>query len=501
LASEEDIARIASLFRGSEEAHGTFDPDLRPRTVGTKIEIKTSARTLREPVTLEHWAQHLEGKRPLGCIPLRPDDTVVWGAIDVDVYTINLTELVERIRTVDFPLVTTRSKSGGAHLFRFVPEPVSASEMIAHLNELRVELGLGACEVFPKQVSLIRERGDLGNWIIMPYFGERGAGVKATGLDMTLREFLDVAERQRASIASVVKPRKVADFDGPPCLQHLMAAGFPEGTRNNGLFALGVYAKKKWPDKWRQHLEQLNHAHFDPPLPAQEVTGLEKSLDRRDYNYRCSDVPIVNHCNSAVCRTRRYGVGDPDSLPSISGLAVLDTEPPLWFVDIESKRLELSTEELRNYQMFHRACMERLHVCYRLMSQPAWLKVVAEAMETLTRMEAPSEASLQGEFFELLEDFCTNRQRGTRIEDLLRGAPWEDQGHHYFTLKDLMRHLDRHGLRELTRPQVTTRIRRLGGDQKTLTIKGKAMSCWWIPSTQLSPPVPLEPPPLVEEPI
>lgn len=30
--------------------------------------------------------------------------------------------------------------------------------------------------------------------------------------------------------------------DGPPCLQALMRQGFPEGTRNNGLFNIGVYS-------------------------------------------------------------------------------------------------------------------------------------------------------------------------------------------------------------------------------------------------------------------
>lgn len=489
------------LFKGSEDAHGTFDPNMKRAQPGFKIEIKTSARTLREPVTPELWAAHLDGRRPLGCIPLRPDDTVVWGCIDIDQYGISLGEMAERIRTADFPLVITRSKSGGAHLFRFLPAPTPAVDMIAHLNDLKVELGLGDCEVFPKQTHLLRERGDLGNWIIMPYFGEQGPGIKITGTEMTLGEFLNVAERQRASVAAVVKPRKEKTFDGPPCLQHLMDAGFPEGTRNNGLFALGVYARKKWPDSWQAKVEEFNRDFMDPPLTSIEVVALNRSLGRRDYNYRCSEVPMVNHCNAGLCRTRKYGVGDPDSLPSIASLAVMDTEPPLWFADVETKRLELSTEELRNYNLFHRACMERLHVCYRMMKQTDWLKVLSDAMETLVKMDAPPEASLQGQFFELLEDFCTNRQRGQRIEDLLRGAPWESKGRHYFRLKDVMAHLDRHGLRELSRPQVTQRIRRLGGEQMQLNIKDKQYNVWWIPASAVSAPVTLEPPPLVEEPI
>jgi hypothetical protein len=59
--------------------------------------------------------------------------------------------------------------------------------------------------------------------------------------------------------------------DGPPCLQQLCAQGFPQGTRNNGLFNIGVYLRKFDPDNWKTLLEEHNRSYMTPPLVAQEV--------------------------------------------------------------------------------------------------------------------------------------------------------------------------------------------------------------------------------------
>ena len=45
--------------------------------------------------------------------------------------------------------------------------------------------------------------------------------------------------------------------DGPPCLQHLAANGFPRGSRNQALLMVGIYAKRRWPGDWQQKLREL----------------------------------------------------------------------------------------------------------------------------------------------------------------------------------------------------------------------------------------------------
>ena len=39
----------------------------------------------------------------------------------------------------------------------------------------------------------------------------------------------------------VVAVDKEVIANGPPCLQFLTSKGFPEGTRNNGLFNIGIF--------------------------------------------------------------------------------------------------------------------------------------------------------------------------------------------------------------------------------------------------------------------
>ena len=66
--------------------------------------------------------------------------------------------------------------------------------------------------------------------------------------------------------------------DGPPCLQQLCTQGFPEGTRNNGLFNIGFYLRKFDADKWKILLEEYNRNYMTPPLAAQEVIIIQKQL-------------------------------------------------------------------------------------------------------------------------------------------------------------------------------------------------------------------------------
>ena len=60
-----------------------------------------------------------------------------------------------------------RSKSGGAHIFLFVAEPVACKNMQIKLKEIAVFLGYGESEIFPKQIEL-NTKGT-GNFLNLPY--------------------------------------------------------------------------------------------------------------------------------------------------------------------------------------------------------------------------------------------------------------------------------------------------------------------------------------------
>lgn len=501
-------SRFMELLRGSALAHGTYRPPEPGDHVG-KVEIKTSARTVREPVTEGHWALHLNGEQPLGIIPIREDDTCSWGCIDVDSYDVVHADLVRRVDDLGVKMWVGKSKSGGAHIFLFLASPVPAVLVQRYLRQVAARLGLAQSEIFPKQVKIPgRDKGDLGNWIIMPYFGEAMAVVRPGGGEMTAEEFVTAAEKKLVPTAILEAPVAadvVQDLsDGPPCLQHLCSVGFPEGTRNNGLFALGVYLKAKYPTDWERHLEEHNQKYMTPPLPSEEVSEVKNGLRKKEYRYRCSDVPLVTHCNANLCRTRRFGVGDDAAPMFITGLSVLDTDPPLWFVDIGEDRLELSTNQLLDHRQFIKVCVEKLLRVYSPMKHVDWSRMLAVAMQSVVRVESPPEVGIEGIFFEALGEFLTNRRKGKRKEDILSGRPWEDldAGRHYFQLSNLRQHLERYPeLRTMTRGAMTQRIKELGGDHQGLNIEGRYRNCFWVPSERFAAPPEVSSPPGQEEPM
>ena len=92
-----------------------------------------------------------------------------------------------------------RSKSGGAHIFFFFQDYISAGEFRDKASEISAVLGYGGCEIFPKQEQILVERGDVGNFINLPYFDEKQTlryAIKEDGEPASLEEFLDLVERE-----------------------------------------------------------------------------------------------------------------------------------------------------------------------------------------------------------------------------------------------------------------------------------------------------------------
>lgn len=501
--------RLFEGFAGASGTHGT--PDKEPD--GLKWTIKRTAKTLRQPPSPEFWAEHVAGKRPLGIIPIREDNSCSWGSIDVDRYDVDIMELVKRADDAKFPFVPCRSKSGGLHLFAFLEKPEPAADLQNVLRDAAASLGMAECEIFPKQQRVLIERSDLGSWMVMPYFGSDmdgklkwQHGLKKTGADMTLVEFVQFAEKRRTSIAALTQicaDRRVVPFpggkktkkggrpskgdfsDGPPCLQHLTSMGVQSEGRKRTLFMMALYYKRADPDNWKQRLEAANRLFFSPPLPSEEVTGVIRSCEKKEYEYTCKEEPMRSHCDSTLCRMRKFGVGKGGEYPVIGGLSKLDTDPPIWFADVEGARLELSTQDLLNYPRFQAACTEKINKCYKLVKHDIWLSILSEALEKVVVIEAPPDSGRAGVFHELLEEFLTNRSRGERREDLWSGRPWEnvDKGRHYFPLKSFQRFLKQEGVRELSRPQVISSLRKLGGEpDKFKFSNGAELRVWSVPS-------------------
>jgi len=480
--------QFSEIFDGSKRAHGIFD--INEQNNGQKQQgVAKTIKTVG--ATLQNWENHLEGKVGLGIIPINEDNLVKWGVIDIDTYSLDLPALVKKIESFKLPLIVCRSKSGGAHVFCFTTDWINAGDMQDKLRELAAGLGYGGVEIFPKQREVLVDRGDIGSWLNMPYF-QNDVSVRYAfnpkGESLTPEEFIKFVQKRKVTHEELLQlsvPEVDELKDGPPCLKTLLKQGFPEGTRNNGLFNVGVYLKQATPEKWQTEIEEYNRKFVTPPLPAKEVLGLIGTLEKKEYNYKCSDEPIRSYCDVQKCRTCKFGVGKGNTTPTFSSLAKLDTKPPLWFLSIDDKRLELTTEQLQNQTKFQRACMDVINIMPPKTNERAWQAQIQSLMDNgMEIIEVSNDVSLDGQFKDLLESFCTDLAQASTREEVLLGKPYTENGKTHFRIKDLREYLVKHRFTELDTNKIASKLRDLKAKHTFWNLKGRGTNVWYIPEIE-----------------
>ena len=486
-----ELQKFKEIFQGLDCAYGTYKIE---RTNDNNKRVG-KAFTIAKPPLDELWRKHLEGVEPsLGIIPIRADNSCTWGAIDIDQYPLDLNVIIAKVKSFNLPLVTLRSKSGGAHVYAFVKNPVPAADMQKYLNACASLLGQAGREIFPKQSQILVERGDTGNFLNLPYFNCDSTlryAIKPDGSAATLEEFFEIYEANVQDGLKTPAPPQKKDQpapNGPPCLQALCSQGFPEGTRNNGLFNVGIYLRKADPSGWEDKLMEYNQKYFNPPLPLKEIQLISKQLEKKEYKYKCKDEPIKSFCNAGVCRQRTHGIGgDGAETPQLSALSKYNSEPPLWFLDVNGKRVELETDHLFNQMNFQKACMERLNILPPSVKKIDWEQMINELLGQMVEMEHITEASedttISGRFRDLVEEFTTHIQQAMDRDEILMGRVWTDEkeGITIFRIKDLEAHLKRNSFVGLSAPKMAQRLRDMGGSPTSITLKGRATRIWKMP--------------------
>ena len=501
----EDFARI---FAGLARSSGRYVvPD------GAKADShgKVLGRpwTSREPITIELWEHHLSGKKAtvtdeetlapitgsvgLGVVPIREDATVVFGAIDVDVYPLDLGKLGERVRELGLPLIVCRTKSGGAHLYLFLREPASAELVRERLAEWASALGHPGVEIFPKQ-ALLSAHSD-GSWINIPYSGGARSvryALKADGTSMTPEEFVD------AVAAAAVLPPDLDDFalpadkgpgsedfeGGPPCLLALARVGFGD-WQNNGMFNVAIYLKKRHGEGFESELSRYNEKYMSPPLGRVALAAIAKSVKKKSYFYKCKDQPISAVCNRSACLKVPHGIGggSGDSGVVIGELTKVLTEPVLWIVPVNGKEIELTTGDLTDQRKFRHAAIERLSIWPNLVKPEEWQKSVRERLERAKEVVAPEDGTREGQLWEHLANFCTARSRARNLDEVLLGKAFTDakKGVAIFRSTDFFAYLAAHRF-SIAEREVWRLLRRRGAEHAAKNVKGKAVHLWSVPA-------------------
>jgi len=487
-----------NLFIGYENAHGQHELFAKAEASG---KIKGKARTVAKGATDAEYYVHLHGLgTSLGLIPLMADDCCWWGAIDVDIQgEVKLSEPIEtlekRIRELELPLVVCRSKSGGAHLYLFGSQPISAKVMQAKLAEFSTLLGYGGCEIFPKQTMRVDEN-DRGNWINIAMYGALGEDgtnryALRNGRQITdLEEFITYAESMRISqraLSNVSVKLKEIFQDGPPCLQYLATFGIEQGGRNITVTNAAIYYRKKHPEDWQDLVLKFNFDHVSPSLDMAEMNQIMKNIARKEYFYTCKNPPLCNHCDKKACIKREFGVTFGDSTVQLFPLDNLTRcvakESVRWYAESNGCRVELTTEQLLSPMELQKVFIEKFATVIIPGKRTEWHTRLQELMETCTEVQDPDDASVQGQFENLLDNFFSASRPARNKEELIKGNSFTEGGRIHFRSEDLFNYLTVRRFQHKTH-EVWMWLKAIGAMSHQLRIKGKMIRVWSIPEPE-----------------
>lgn len=142
-----------ALFTGRRDAFGTGRGEV-----------------IKRALTTQDYANHLDGIGPgLGVFPLRDDDTVRFGAIDLDEPDFQMAAAMARL--IPGQTFIERSRSGNAHVWVFFRHDAPAWVVKGILRKATMAVDMPHVEVFPKQ-ERIRPPARFGNYINLPYHGD-----------------------------------------------------------------------------------------------------------------------------------------------------------------------------------------------------------------------------------------------------------------------------------------------------------------------------------------
>jgi hypothetical protein len=479
---------FAALFKGRDDAYGVYTIPA-GATPSQRGKLAGIGSTKHEPVTPELYADHLSGQRRLGIVPIRPDNSTLFVALDADVYksaTLH-SELSQRIAKLQLPLCVTKSKSGGAHVWLFFRDPVPASKARKIATELVAKLHLDPkTEIFPKQ-DTIREQDD-GSWINLPYFGDSCVGLNETGtVELTLPQFLEYADVRISSANDLMRSKAQADEisqddndDAPPCVATMLRDGVEEPGRNNSMVQLAVYFSRAFPDDWQSMVMEAATTKMYPPLSLAEASKIIQTIKNKQYQYLCKQQPMQSLCDKDACVKRKFGVGGGTPTNSIivfDHMKKIDGEEPIYQVIIDGRKITCDGATLKNYELFRIAAMKRLDRMLPEMPRQAWGDCLNRAFHDMTREAAPVDTQTSQLIVKALKEWC-NRAAQNSSPDVIekRRVPYYNDNSIYFNGDHFLKYVDRNF--KIERNKAWVHLREWGVMQDYITIGEQQVMVW-----------------------
>lgn len=459
------IEKLMTLFRGSSKAHGVYTQVLDKDPL--KKKVKGKALTISMAPTLKKWIEHVEGRVGLGIIPINEENRCWWGVLDID-GEVDHMSLQKKIQALELPLVECYSKSKSAHCFLFLENPTDAESIRSILEEMASKLGVAGCEIFPKQNTLNIEKGDLGNWLNMPYFNNTRKGVRLRDgklEELDLPEFLEYAYSKRLSqedwnklighIQKSIDELETVLEGAPPCIQYILKTqGICEGTRNKLMYNIAIYCKKKYPeDIFADKVKEIHDQFAQDPLSIKELNQIIDSVKGKEYRYQCKDGMLKQFCNSSICVERENGIDFSTEIKTIKNATRILTTPPIYAVEVELEserpsKVYVTTDQLFRQDLFRKECSEQLHKTFLPLSAKQWNQMSTNIINNAINQDPPYDMMEESQLYFALIDYLANRLQGTPLALEQEEGVYHNKNEHqiYFKLSGFRSYLIRRGM-------------------------------------------------------
>jgi hypothetical protein len=499
---------FAELFRGNPNSYGEYQlPTSRKAKKGEKF--TGGARThqpdkkyYKGPLNADLYSEHLAGRFSLGVVPILPDDTTFWFALDIDRYDEGTmhAELCAKIEKLKLPFIVCRTKSDGAHVYCFFEEAISATRARILARDALNKLGLpDKTEIFPKQDS-IQQKGSSGSWINLPYFGSARAATNGKS-DLTLEEFITLANSKlvKASIApkspspsksTASSPKEFGEHsEAPPCIQKMMEDGIEEGGRDNALMHVGVYMKRAFNDDWQNRLQEFNSTYVTPAVGFTDLARITKSHERKEYQYLCKQQPMCAVCDKPVCLKRKFGVGQGEGawtqiIVDRAVKVVSEGADPYYKMYIEGKEVRLSLDDVQSFNAFKKRYFAVFNKFPLPMTPKDYAEFMNAAMASCDEERVPDIVTPRGQIMNIFNSWCMSRIKDHNSpENVTNGAPYYDEKQRavIFAGNDLATKVRLTYGSRYQEQIVWGVIAESGGIEDEITIGSKKIAIWKLP--------------------
>jgi hypothetical protein len=250
---------------------------------------------------------------------------------------------------------------------------------------------------------------------------------------------------------------------------------------------VGLFYKIAQPGSWEEALRQYNDK-LDTPVESSELRQIIKNLTRHDYAYTCKIHPLEGLCKKKECKKQPFGIGffvkqkRMASLPTLSNLIKINTDPPRYKVSVNDTQIPCSIEQILTPQMFVKLVFEKLNLVVVAPKEVEWKELLKTLVDSLQEEDAPAEAGDKGLLLVYLSDFLQTRHKSDSLDDVLLGRAAVEKGRVYFRGVDLAAFLQRRQFRRYNMNELYTILTEMSGlSTEDRTLKGAAVSLWSVP--------------------